>query len=89
MATSKKLPKDYKAYFFMSIDSKDGAHIVYEDGDNQAMFAAGFASVMANDPEFFDTISTALLALLEEKEKYNSKKSNIVPKTVKKSANKK
>ena len=94
MATSKKLPKveDLHAYFFMSIQ---GTHVdlVYHDNTDKGLaLGAGLASVLQEDEKLFDVFSSALLTAIEhrnKKEKYISKKSNKVPKTVKKSANKK
>ena len=88
MAKSKKQVAELKAHFFMSVT--DGTvHTIYEDGDDKVILAAAFASAMMEDTNLFDIISTAFLTLIDDKEKYNSKKSNKVPKTVKKVANKK
>ena len=89
MAKAKQsvLPKDYKAYFFLATDAKDGVHVVYEDGNDQAIFAAAFASAMAEDDDLFGTISTAILALLESKDPDKKPKKKAAPKkTVKKKA---
>ena len=89
MAKSKKPNvKDLKAYFFLSIGNGD-VHTIYDDYDNEALLAAAFASAMMEDTNLFNIISAAFITLLEEKEKYNSKKSNKLPKTVKKSSKQK
>jgi hypothetical protein len=88
MAKSKAQIAKLKAHFFMSIG--DGTvHTLYDDNDDKTILAAGFASAMMENTYLYDVISTAFLVLLEDKEKYNSKKSNDVPKTVKKVAKKK
>lgn len=88
MAKSKKQVAELKAHFFMSVT--DGTvHTIYEDGDDKVILAAAFASAMMEDTNLFDIISTAFLTIIDDKEKYNSKKSNKVPKTVKKVAKKK
>jgi|688.fasta_scaffold761468_1 hypothetical protein len=88
MAKSKAQIAKLKAHFFMSIG--DGTvHTLYDDNDDKTILAAGFASAMMENTYLYDVISTAFLVLLEDKEKYSSKKSNDVPKTVKKVAKKK
>ena len=69
--------------------SDGNVHTIYDDGDDKVLLAAAFASAMIENQNLFDIISTAFLTLIDEKEKYSSKKSNIVPKTVKKVAKKK
>ena len=64
-------------------------HTLYDDNDDKTILAAGFASAMMENTYLYDVISTAFLVLLEDKEKYSSKKSNDMPKTVKKVAKKK
>lgn len=72
MAKSKEI-KDYQANFFMLV-TQGNIHIVYDDGDNDVMLSAAFASAMAEDEHLFNIISTAMIALIDEKEKYSSKK---------------
>ena len=88
MAKSKKQVDKLKAHFFMSVDN-GSVHTIYDDGDDKVILAAAFASAMIENTHLFDIISTAFLTIIDEKEKYNSKKSNKVPKTVKKVAKKK
>ena len=79
MAKSKTQIDKLKAHFFMSVS--DGmVHTVYDDNDDKVILAAGFASAMIEDTYLYDVISTAFLTLLDDKEKYSSKKSNKVPK---------
>lgn len=88
MAKSKKQIDKLKGHFFMAIgDGK--VNTVYDDGDNKTILAAAFASAMLEDPYLFDIFSAAFLTIIDEKEKDSSKKSNKLPKTVKKVAKKK
>lgn len=81
MAKSKKQIEELRAHFFMSI--YDGTvHTLYDDGDDKTILAAAFASAMMEDKYLYDVISAAFLTLLDDKEKYSSKKSNKVPKKV-------
>jgi hypothetical protein len=90
MAKSKTLKvKDISAHFFMNVNGNHIDVIYSDDMNNGAGLGAAFASAMEQDEELLKIISAALLTTLEGKEKYNSKKSNIVPKTVKKAAKKK
>lgn len=85
MAKSKAKINKLNAHFFMSVG--DGTvHTIYEDGDDKVILAAAFASAMIEDQNLFDIISTAFLTIIDDKEKYNSKKSNKVPKKVTKKA---
>lgn len=88
MAKSKKQVVELKAHFFMNV-TNGTVHTIYDDGDDQVILAAAFASAMMENQNLFDIISTAFLTLIDEKEKYSSKKSNKLPKTVKKVAKKK
>lgn len=94
MATSKKLPKveELSGYLFMSVQGTQ-VDLVYHDTTEKGLaIGAALASVLEEDVRLFDIFSSAFLTALEhrnKKEKYISKKSNKVPKTVKKSANKK
>ena len=94
MATSKKLPKveELSGYLFMSVQGTQ-VDLVYHDTTEKGLaIGAALASVLEEDTKLFDIFSSAFLTALEhrnKKEKYISKKSNKVPKTVKKSANKK
>ena len=82
MTKNKKQPT---GYFFMAIG--DGTvNCIYEDHGQEVILAAGFASAMVDDPKLFDIISTAFLTIIDDKEKYTSKKSNKVPKKVTKKA---
>lgn len=58
----------YKGYFFLAVD-KDGVSITYDHGDDKAIFAAAFASAMKKDEDLFDVISTAIMAMIDDKEK--------------------
>lgn len=81
MAKSKRQIDELRAHFFMSI--YDGTvHTLYDDGDDKTILAAAFASAMMEDKYLYDVISAAFLTLLDDKEKYSSKKSNKVPKKV-------
>jgi hypothetical protein len=88
MAKSKAQIMKCKAHFFMNV-TDGNVHTIYEDGDDKIILAAAFASAMIENEHLYDIITTAFLTLLEDKEKYSSKKSNEVPKTVKKVAKKK
>lgn len=85
MAKSKKQIDSLNAHFFMSV-SDGNVHTIYEDGNDKVILAAAFASAMMEDTNLFDIISTAFLTIIDDKEKYNSKKSNKVPKKVTKKA---
>lgn len=89
-----KIPqvKDLNGYFFMGIRGTDVELVYHDDSDRGLAIGAAFSSVLEQDEALFDIFSAALLTALEtraKKEKYNSKKSNIVPKTAKKAAKKK
>lgn len=58
----------YKGYFFLAVD-KDGVSVTYDHGDDKAIFAAAFASAMKKDEDLFDVISTAIMAMIDDKEK--------------------
>jgi len=71
--------KDLKSYFFLSLG--DGQiNTIYETHGDSAALAAAFAGAMIEDRELFDIISTAFITIIDDKEKYISKKSNIVHK---------
>jgi len=84
MAKSKAQIMKSKAHFFMNV-TDGNVHTIYEDGDDKIILAAAFASAMLENEHLYDIISTAFMTLLEEKEKYSSKKSN---KVLKKTASK-
>lgn len=88
MAKGKANVKDLKGYFFLAIG--DGTvNTIYETNNDPVGLAAAFATAMAEDKDLFDLISTAFITLIDQKEKYSSKKSNKLHKPVKKAANKK
>ncbi len=62
----KEALEKYKGYFFLAVD-KDGASVTYDHGDDKAIFAAAFASAMKKDEDLFDILSTAILALIDDK----------------------
>lgn len=75
MAKSKAQIDKLKGHFFMSIG--DGTvHTLYDDDGDKTILAASFASAMLEDKYLYDVISVAFLTLLDDKEKYSSKKSN-------------
>jgi hypothetical protein len=80
MATSKKKLKDLKAHLFISVNKKDVTVIYHDDIDNGAVLGAAICTAMQKDAKLFDIMSAALLTFLDEKKKYNSKKSNTVHK---------
>lgn len=89
-----KIPqvKDLNGYFFMGVKGTDVELVYHDDSDRGLALGAAFASVLEQDEALFDIFSAAMLTALEtraKKEKYTSKKSNIVPKTAKKVAKKK
>jgi len=86
-----KVPKveDLNGYLFMAINGTDVNLVYHDDTDNGLALGAALASVLEQDAKLFDIISAAMLTALETKEKYSSKKSNKLPKTVKKEAKKK
>jgi hypothetical protein len=86
-----KVPKveDLNGYLFMAINGTDVNLVYHDDTDNGLALGAALASVLEQDAKLFDIISAAMLTVLEAKEKYSSKKSNKLPKTVKKEAKKK
>ena len=84
MAKSKQT-KDIKGYLFIAAGS-GSVNVVYDDNDDDAGLSAAIASAMLEDNNLFNIISTALLAIVDDNEKYNSKKSNKLPKTVKKTS---
>jgi hypothetical protein len=88
MAKSKAQIMKCKAHFFMNVTDCN-VHTIYEDGDDKIILAAAFASAMIENEHLYDIITTAFLTLLEDEEKYSSKKSNEVHKTVKKEPKKK
>ena len=85
--TSKKT-KDLKAFLFISVD-EGKVSTIYDTYNDPVSLAAAFATAMQKDTELFNIMSTAFLTFLDAKEKLSSKKSNEVPKTVKKVAKKK
>jgi hypothetical protein len=86
-----KIPKveDLNGYLFMAINGTDVNLVYHDDTDNGLALGAALASILEQDAKLFDIISAAMLTVLEAKEKYSSKKSNKLPKTVKKEAKKK
>ena len=89
MATSKKLPKleELSGYFFMGIQG-DKVNIVFHDNTDKGLaIGAALASLLEEDERLFDIFSSAFLTVLDNRnEKYNSKKSNKMPKKLVKSA---
>jgi hypothetical protein len=85
--TSKKT-KDLKAFLFISVD-EGKVSTIYDTYNDPVSLAAAFTTAMQTDTELFDILSVAFLTFLDAKEKHSSKKSNEVPKTVKKVAKKK
>lgn len=79
MAKSKTQIDKLKAHFFMTIGNGT-VKTIYDDGDNKTILAAAFASAMLEDSYLSDIISAAFLTIIDEKEKYSSKKSNKLPK---------
>lgn len=84
MAKSKNLPalKDLSGYFFMAIQGNHIEVTYHDNTDEGSAIGAALAVAIEDDPILFNIVSAALLTTLEGKEKYNSKKSNIVPKKV-------
>ena len=90
MANSKRPKlKDIRAHFFISVIG-DHVDIVYhDDADNGAGLGAALSIAMEEDDKLMSIFSAALLTALDKKEKYSSKKSNIVPKKPTKAVKKK
>ena len=86
-ATNKKT-NDLKAFLFISVD-KGKVSTIYDTYNDPVSLAAAFTTAMQTDTELFDILSVAFITFLEDKEKHSSKKSNKLPKTVKKEAKKK
>ena len=89
-----KIPqvKDLNGYLFMGIRGTHVELVYHDDSDNGLAIGAAFSSVLEEDEKLFDIFSAAMLTALEtkaKKEKYSSKKSNIVPKKPTKAAKKK
>ena len=89
-----KIPqvKDLNGYFFMGIRGTDVELVYHDDSDRGLALGAAISSILEQDEALFNIFSAAFLTALEtreKKEKYTSKKSNIVPKTAKKVAKKK
>lgn len=89
-----KIPavKDLSAYLFMAIEGNKIQVVYHDDTDKGLAIGSAFASLLEEDDKLFDIFSSAMLTTLDnksKKEKYSSKKSNIVPKTAKKVAKKK
>ena len=83
MATSRKLPnvKDLSGYFFMSIQGNTVNTIYHDATENGLALGTALTGVLQEDIKLFDIFSAAMLTAIEEKnEKYNSKKSNKLPK---------
>jgi hypothetical protein len=83
MATNKKLPKveELSGYFFMSVQDKQVELVYHDSTDKGLALGAALASVLEEDVKLFDIFSSAFLTALDARnEKYNSKKSNKVPK---------
>jgi len=82
MIKSKKLKvEDIRAHFFMSVRGNHVDIIYHDDYENGAGLGAALSTAMEEDENLFSIFSAALLTAIESKEKYNSKKTNIVPKT--------
>lgn len=84
--------KDLSAYFFMGIRAKHIELLYHDDSDRGLAIGAALSSILEKDEKLFDIFSAAMLTALEtraKKKKYTSKKSNKLPKTAKKVANKK
>jgi hypothetical protein len=79
-----KVPKvkDLSGYFFMSIEGNTVDIVYHDNTDNGLAIGAAFASVLEEDKQLFNVLSAAFITALETKEKYSSKKSNIVPKSL-------
>jgi hypothetical protein len=86
-ATNKKT-NDLKAFLFISVD-KGKVSTIYDTYNDPVSLAAAFTTAMQTDTELFDILSVAFITFLEDKEKHSSKKSNKLPKTVKKEAKRK
>jgi hypothetical protein len=72
--------KDLNGYLFLAVKG-DNVELIYDDSsDNKIAIGAGIASILETDDELFNIFSAAFLTAIEGKEKYNSKKSNIVHK---------
>jgi hypothetical protein len=86
-----KIPevKDLHAYLFLNIKANDAQLVYHDDDDSGIALGAAFATLLEQDDKLFDILSAAMLTAIEAKEKYSSKKSNKVPKPVKKAAKKK
>lgn len=91
--------KDLSAYLFMAIEGNK-VNVVYHDNTDKGLaIGAAFASILEEDDKLFDIFTSAMLTALDNKAnketiaslkgKYNSKKSNIVPKTPTKAVKKK
>lgn len=90
MAKSKNITvKDIRAHLFMSVLGNHVDLVYHDDADNGAGLGAALASLLEQDDKLMSIVSAALMTVLEQKEKYNSKNGNIMPKTVKKAAKKK
>lgn len=84
-AKAKSNTKDLKSYFFLALG--DGQiNTIYETHDDSAALSAAFAASMIEDKELFDIIAAAFITIVEDKEKYISKKSNKLHKKPVKSA---
>jgi len=82
---AKTKAKDIKGYFFLALG--DGQlNTVYETNGDKASLAVAFASAMMEDKELFDILSAAFITVVNDKEKFISKKSNKLPKKPVKSA---
>ena len=93
MATSKKVENKVKGYFFMSINNSE---INVDCAGDDVALAAAFAKLLVSDDKGNKDVKRILGTSLEfaiqkltKKEKYTSKKSNIVPKTPVKAVKKK
>ena len=86
--TTNKKTKDLKAFLFISVD-EGKVSTIYDTYKDPVSLAAAFTTAMQTDTELFDILSVAFITFLEDKEKHSSKKSNKLPKTVKKEAKRK
>ena len=80
MAKSKLKGEDISAHFFMSIRNTQIELIYHDEAKDYTGLGAALASIMQEDEELLKIFSAALITVLESKEKFISKKSNIVHK---------
>lgn len=68
MATQRKKAKDIKGYLFIAAGS-GSVNVVYDDNDDDAGLSAAIASAMLEDNNLFNIVSTAFLAIIDDKPK--------------------